>query len=359
MSSKVFEKVFTRDAPLVIIETWNNCFNSLSDRFGIKWPEQIFILNRGAVETWRPTVLFQIELPQKMSEWTKTEKNTVGLLHSFEIYKNVTTQIKNWKVAPKNNTEAIKEINQILDLFYQGLQGLIPSFWFIEWNDKARQQGKELFSQIVINESKKLRSQDSLFDDVTSLIYSYLEFIVHNEKLNLSLLKILLHEELNKVIINKIIPDKEILINRSDGCAYFEHEFYSKEKFQELLKEKDYLLKKENQLNLSELKGISANKGLVRGKVVVVMNREQLTKVQEGDILVAPMTTPFYVPVMRKASAFVTDEGGIMCHAAIIAREMKKPCIVGTKIATQVLKDGDMVEVNADKGIVRKKKNET
>ncbi|MBS3166424.1 hypothetical protein J4444_04845 [Candidatus Woesearchaeota archaeon] len=48
-----------------------------------------------------------------------------------------------------------------------------------------------------------------------------------------------------------------------------------------------------------------------------------------------------------------------MCHAAIIAREMKKPCIVGTKIATQVLKDGDMVEVNADKGIVRKKKNET
>ena len=65
------------------------------------------------------------------------------------------------------------------------------------------------------------------------------------------------------------------------------------------------------------------------------------------------MTTPDYIPAMKKAAAFVTDEGGITCHAAIIAREMKKPCIVGTKIATKVLHDGDLVEVDADKGVVR------
>ena len=57
---------------------------------------------------------------------------------------------------------------------------------------------------------------------------------------------------------------------------------------------------------------------------------------------------------MQKAAAFVTDEGGIMCHAAIIAREMKKPCVIGTKFATQIFKDGDMVEVEANNGIVRK-----
>jgi pyruvate,water dikinase len=56
---------------------------------------------------------------------------------------------------------------------------------------------------------------------------------------------------------------------------------------------------------------------------------------------------------MQKAAAFVTDEGGLTCHAAIVAREMKKPCIIGTKIATKVLKDGDMVEVDANKGIVK------
>lgn len=56
---------------------------------------------------------------------------------------------------------------------------------------------------------------------------------------------------------------------------------------------------------------------------------------------------------MKKASAIVTDDGGITCHAAIVARELKTPCVVGTKIATHVLKDGDMVEVDADKGSVR------
>ncbi len=65
------------------------------------------------------------------------------------------------------------------------------------------------------------------------------------------------------------------------------------------------------------------------------------------------MTTPEMVPAMKKAGAFVTDEGGVTCHAAIIAREMKKPCIIGTKIATKVLKTGDMVKVDAEKGIVR------
>jgi len=65
------------------------------------------------------------------------------------------------------------------------------------------------------------------------------------------------------------------------------------------------------------------------------------------------MTMPKYLPAMKRASAFITDEGGITCHAAIISREMKKPCIIGTKIATQILIDGVLVEVDADKGIVR------
>jgi pyruvate,water dikinase len=55
---------------------------------------------------------------------------------------------------------------------------------------------------------------------------------------------------------------------------------------------------------------------------------------------------------MEKASAFVTDEGGILCHAAIVSREMKKPCIIGTKIATKLLKDGDIIEVDANNGFV-------
>jgi len=74
---------------------------------------------------------------------------------------------------------------------------------------------------------------------------------------------------------------------------------------------------------------------------------------QDGDILISSMTTPDMVPIMKKAAAFVTDEGGITCHAAIVSREMKKPCIIGTKIATKILHDGQLVEVDANRGIVK------
>ena len=65
------------------------------------------------------------------------------------------------------------------------------------------------------------------------------------------------------------------------------------------------------------------------------------------------MTMPAFMPAMRKAIVFVTDEGGITCHAAIMARELHKPCIIGTKIATKVLNNGDEVEVDANNGVVR------
>lgn len=102
-----------------------------------------------------------------------------------------------------------------------------------------------------------------------------------------------------------------------------------------------------------EVKGVGVSKGSAKGRVRVVLDPARST-LQQGEILVTSMTRPEFVPLMRKAAAIVTDEGGITSHAAIISREMKKPCIIGTKIATKVLKDGDMVEVDADKGIVRK-----
>ena len=101
------------------------------------------------------------------------------------------------------------------------------------------------------------------------------------------------------------------------------------------------------------LKGMIASPGKVRGIVRVIADKKELNKVGNGDILVASMTTPDFVPAMERAAAFITDEGGITCHAAIVSREMQKPCIIGTKIATKVLKDGDLVEVDAERGVVR------
>ena len=102
-----------------------------------------------------------------------------------------------------------------------------------------------------------------------------------------------------------------------------------------------------------ELKGQIACCGFVRGTVRVVSDPHDDKGFQDGDILVTSMTRPEFVPIMKRAGAVVTNEGGITCHAAIVSRELKIPCIIGTKIATQVLHDGDMVEVDADNGVVR------
>src|SRR3989344_2044372 len=91
----------------------------------------------------------------------------------------------------------------------------------------------------------------------------------------------------------------------------------------------------------------------VQGIVKIVNTTSDMSKVNDGDILVSIATNPDILPAMKKAVAFVTEQGGITSHAAIVAREMKKPCIIGTKIATKVLKDGDLVEVDANKGVVR------
>lgn len=103
-----------------------------------------------------------------------------------------------------------------------------------------------------------------------------------------------------------------------------------------------------------EMKGIPASPGKAKGTVVIVKGVSDLRKVKEGDIIVALTTHPDYVPAMQKASAIVTDEGGITSHAAIVSRELKLPCIVGTKYATKHLKDGDEIEIDADDGFVRK-----
>lgn len=100
------------------------------------------------------------------------------------------------------------------------------------------------------------------------------------------------------------------------------------------------------------LKGLGSSPGIATGKVRIVRSLRDIEKVGKGDILVTTMTSPDLVPTMSKCSAIITDEGGVNCHASIVAREMGIPCIVGTKNATSTLKDGEIVTVDAYHGFI-------
>lgn len=98
--------------------------------------------------------------------------------------------------------------------------------------------------------------------------------------------------------------------------------------------------------------GLPASPGVAKGKVKIILSLDHLDDLEKGDVLVTKMTNPDMVPYMKKASAIVTDEGGITSHAAIVSRELGIPCIVGTGNATSVLHDGQIVTVDAVHGKV-------
>ena len=104
---------------------------------------------------------------------------------------------------------------------------------------------------------------------------------------------------------------------------------------------------------LKELKGQCACHGRVIGKAKIIKNKEDYQKFKTNDILVSYATNPNMVPLMKKSSAIITDEGGVTCHAAIVSRELGIPCIIGTRFATKIIKDNNLVEVDATRGIIK------
>jgi len=180
---------------------------------------------------------------------------------------------------------------------------------------------------------------------------------IRNLLLELAKKKGLKYEELLyctiKEVLSREIPSKQVLQKRMKNFALVE------------IGEKQIVLTgseakklcnqfEEKLLKAGELKGKTACTGKARGVCKIILKKSDYGKFQEGDVLVTSMTTPEMMPLLKKASAFLTDEGGITCHAAIVSRELNKPCIIGTKIATRVFKDGDVVEVDAGKGVVKK-----
>lgn len=131
--------------------------------------------------------------------------------------------------------------------------------------------------------------------------------------------------------------DEEIHVVLGDNATDLEDEYFVAEESEQ-----------------TEWRGRAASPGYGRGHVKVVLGRRDFSKFEKGDILVATNTSPDFVPIMKKAAAIVAENGGITAHASVASREMGIPAVVGVANATQILKDGDEVEVDADQGIVKK-----
>jgi phosphohistidine swiveling domain-containing protein len=233
-----------------------------------------------------------------------------------------------------------------------------------EEEDKIAERKKQIEQEVNLDKKWKTLF-DSFGEFMVTKIYRryaqiYAIYRMHpiikeiSRRLEISVMqaRFMLTKEVKEALVNNRINRSE-LQKRTQFCVHYVEKdlekVYTGIEAERLAKQ----IKKKEIEEVSEFKGQTGCVGKAKGIVKIIIRPADIAKMNKGDILVSIATDPDIVPAMKKAAAFITEQGGVTSHAAIVAREMKKPCVIGTKIATKVLKDGDLVEVDATRGIVK------
>jgi len=326
-----FEKEVTRDLSLLAIEGLGPALTNLYKKlkgFDPNSPLMIFYVKDLLVEEWLNGNLVK-ELIDFI--YLENQKNPKFLKDSIVNYKKHISFYKN------RNILSLEDLKKYLSSLYSALESFVV-FYFTA--------GDERTPKPLLRIAKKVRNIDSLGD-------------ITDKKIRDALKNIFPHTDGYEAVISSndlsAVPSMGVLKERAKHFLFIPGKLLETISLQEFSDNNpSYHFNIEFPPQTSNiLIGQIGNKGYVKGFVRIVKWKKQISKLQKREILVSTMTTPDFVPAMQKAAGIITDEGGITCHAAITSRELKKPCIIGTKFATKVLHDGDLVEVDADKGVVR------
>lgn len=263
----------------------------------------------------------------------KTQFNS---LLKKDCVKEVERYVSDNKNKIKLKKEKLKELNndEITTIAYAIAEGTYLNEFRKSVFSKVS-LGYRNFFRVV---AKKINSSD--WRDCFYLIPDEITKILDGEKLDIEKIK----KERDNIAYYISDSEKFIVLNPEELAVVKAFIAYSRG---EGNKTQQVQVTSENQI-----KGYSANRGVVKGIARIILSSKDFDKLQAGEILVTTMTSVDFVPIMERAGAFVTNEGGITSHASIVAREMNKPCIIGTQNGTRIIIDGDLIEVNANTGIV-------
>ncbi len=329
----IFRKIYSRDNCFLIQEPWGRGYAKDFDGNDNPYtPGVIDYINNGVVEIWENEKAINYFMDSLLE---KNKKDRTFFNESVEKYNKILDSLESyWK---KDFLESTVELKEFLKLFEEGTK-----YFMIYYYSCLDERTPEDIKEKAI----EIRTVDSYYDDSDKIIRNTINHLYPQilYDLGLSIIK--------KEIDNP--PSVFELEKRYKNCLMIADNYFEIEALKEFLKKNKqykFIFDKVDK-NAKEIKGAVAFKGIAKGRVKILKKKSQIASFKKGEILVSPMTTPIFVPAMKKAGAIITDEGGITCHAAVVAREFRRPCIIGTRIATKVLKDGDMVEVDANEGIV-------
>lgn len=345
---------------------------SFFDKFNRVITNFRWVYNAG--EVMEKIVKESIEKPLKKNFITKFNLELDSIKKSVKADKEIETAVINKDLKKIKNSAVFPSIQKFLDDF--------------AWMRNFHHQGEFLDFDSLVEELRNtldiaLKQEDdnkNILEDIKILQHIIflrthisesnafagaemklcLEMLAKKFNLKYDDLTFLQQKEIIEMINTDKLPlKKEEIQERKKGyaCINIDKSYYfiSGKELEKLCYFYNYFnMGKNENKEITAIKGTTANPGFVRAIAKVITNVNEFHKLNKGEILIANSTTPNYMPIMGKASAFITDEGGITCHAAIVSREMNKPCIIGLKNATKIFRDGDLIEVDADKGIVRK-----
>jgi phosphoenolpyruvate synthase/pyruvate phosphate dikinase len=330
-----YKKTYTRENSLIALQIWeeHQC-RLLKEVLGDVVPLSIFDVYDGVAEVYYHERIFDI-WGDLVTVKMKDDPSFV-----FREMKYLGELVDKLEAAWKQGTlSSVQGLVELFDVAARAWVGVSVSYFLpsmTNMSGEAQALGMALRQRSV----DFLEHTDHVIQNTLRSLYPELGDLV----------KYLSIEEVKR----NDIPETKVLRERQRHCIYFGFKLHVGKDVDELARENGILIEREPvPADASELKGQTAMGGRARGRVRILRKKSEIPLLQEGEILVTAMTTPDYLPAMRKAAAFVTDEGGVTCHAAIVAREIGKPCVIGTGVATQALRDGDLVEVDADQGVVR------
>jgi phosphohistidine swiveling domain-containing protein len=353
---KKIDLIFTRDFSLCSGDFWHILLSQeLKREFNFSIDRQIMRFNGRALESYRERDEMDRFKKHFLSNTLDNEIYSKKSVDSFK--KNIDAIVRLMEKVGKNlDKDQIKNFNESSRLFrliypWIAFSNFLPGYWredFIKkYGAEAEKIADRWYIARVFSEGK--------FEMINAYWTRLSGKLLEENGINGKYKRLVRFKELEKLINGKNQLTEKELKKRAGGYILFRGKLMAGKDFSEFLNEHKYEYDglKINK-KIKELKGQVASQGkIIRGKIQLILNETEVRDFQEGNILVTTMTVPDFLPAMKKAAAIVTDEGGITCHAAIVSRELKKPCVIGTKIATKVFKDGDMVEVDANGGIIK------
>ncbi len=349
---KKLDLIFTRDISLFTCIFWRDqlLLKDIKKIWGITISDQIIHFNGKVIESYRIHDEVEkiknhvINLPTNHPLFSQNRiRITIAAVKRIKFLLNKKTE--------NDYTDLIDEIFHLWSEMYPGymLANFLPGPWS---DDFKKLRGSD--SERIINDFFNLRIKiEGIFESMDLFIRKIVAEKLRYLNADPLLARFLTLSEFNKLFAEKYSINIDKLKARQKGYVIINGKLYVNKSFPKLLQDANYTFDFfEKGINF--FKGQSAYIGkTVRGKAFLIFLSHHINNFPKDGILVTAMTAPNFLPAMKKAAAIVTDEGGLTCHAAIISRELKKPTLIATKIATKAIKNDDVVEVNTKNGTVK------